>query len=355
MPFINSISGEQSRIDAALPLVEKTRTPVDRPVPERRGHPADAPTIVSPYARSCTTCAPAPAFRPRTCGSIRSFCRCPPTPCAPMVHHGHAQAVKERLPVRTTGGLSNVSFGLRTGRCSTAPSWRCARRRHRRLHRRRAQRADDSGDQGRRGASRRGQLLRQLPQGALRRHPGVAVATAARARAARPRHSRRRASRLDPLNAITDVPGVLVGALHTLVGRARLPCGSGPARTGVTAIFPHRDDIWHERVVAGAFAANGVGEIVGISAVARVGASRVAHHAHQLAERRRRVRRHRPWMMDRDRAWVSRTPACRSWVMRRSFLNDMRGMHVKRNTCGPRWTSLLPAPWPKAASGPARA
>ena len=70
-----------------------------------------------------------------------------------------------------------------------------------------------------------------------------------------------------PLNAITDVPGVLVGHCTVSWGGPELPHGSGPARTGVTAIFPHGDDIWHERVVAGAFAANGVGEVVGISAI----------------------------------------------------------------------------------------
>ena len=70
-----------------------------------------------------------------------------------------------------------------------------------------------------------------------------------------------------PLNAITDVPGVRVGHCTVSWGGPGLPPGSGPARTGVTAIFPHAGDVWHERVVAGAFAANGVGEVVGISAI----------------------------------------------------------------------------------------
>ena len=70
-----------------------------------------------------------------------------------------------------------------------------------------------------------------------------------------------------PLNAITDVPGVLVGHCTVSWGGPELPSGSGPARTGVTAVFPHGDDIWNNRVVAGAFAANGVGEVVGISAI----------------------------------------------------------------------------------------
>ena len=69
-----------------------------------------------------------------------------------------------------------------------------------------------------------------------------------------------------PLNAITDVPGVRVGHCTVSWGGPDLPSGSGPARTGVTAIFPHGDDLWRGRVVAGAHAANGVGELIGISA-----------------------------------------------------------------------------------------
>ena len=62
-----------------------------------------------------------------------------------------------------------------------------------------------------------------------------------------------------PLNAITDVPGVLVGHCTVSWGGSELPRGEGPARTGVTAVFPHGDDIWNRRVVAGVHAANGVG------------------------------------------------------------------------------------------------
>jgi D-aminopeptidase len=63
------------------------------------------------------------------------------------------------------------------------------------------------------------------------------------------------------------VPGVRVGHCTVSWGGPELPHGSGPARTGVTAVFPHGGDLWRERVVAGAHAANGVGEIIGISAV----------------------------------------------------------------------------------------
>jgi D-aminopeptidase len=70
-----------------------------------------------------------------------------------------------------------------------------------------------------------------------------------------------------PLNAITDVPGVLVGQSTVVWGTPDLPNGQGPARTGVTAVLPHGGDIFHERVTAGVFAANGVGEVVGSTAI----------------------------------------------------------------------------------------
>ena len=41
-----------------------------------------------------------------------------------------------------------------------------------------------------------------------------------------------------PLNAITDVAGVEVGAATLIQGEGMLKVGEGPVRTGVTAIFP---------------------------------------------------------------------------------------------------------------------
>ena len=133
-----------------------------------------------------------------------------------------------------------------------------------------------------------------------------------------------------PLNAITDVPGVLVGHCTVSWGGPDLPCGSGPARTGVTAIFPHGDDIWHERVVAGAFAANGVGELVGISAIREWGLLEspimLTNSQSVGAVYDATVR----WLMDRDPR-VGVEDACMPVVGEcdDSFLNDMRGMHVK--------------------------
>jgi len=132
-----------------------------------------------------------------------------------------------------------------------------------------------------------------------------------------------------PLNAITDVPGVLVGHCTVSWGGPELPRGSGPARTGVTAVLPHGDDIWHKRVVAGAFAANGVGEVVGMNAIREWG----------LIET--------PIMLTNSQSIGAVYDATVRWMMARDplcgiedavmpvvgecddgMLNDMRGMHV---------------------------
>ena len=62
-----------------------------------------------------------------------------------------------------------------------------------------------------------------------------------------------------PLNAITDVEGVLVGHVTLNRGSGKLVVGQGPVRTGVTAILPHGDDIFDNLVFAAAEALNGNG------------------------------------------------------------------------------------------------
>jgi len=63
-------------------------------------------------------------------------------------------------------------------------------------------------------------------------------------------------------DAITDVPGVLVGQVTQIEGSGKLIPGKGPVRTGVTAIIP-RHDVWHRKVEAAAWPFNGNGEMTG--------------------------------------------------------------------------------------------
>jgi D-aminopeptidase len=73
-----------------------------------------------------------------------------------------------------------------------------------------------------------------------------------------------------PFNAITDVPGVRVGHTTLISGEGPLLVGKGPVRTGVTAILP-LDQVFAERVLAGAFVLNGAGEVSGLTQVVEWG------------------------------------------------------------------------------------
>jgi len=64
-----------------------------------------------------------------------------------------------------------------------------------------------------------------------------------------------------PYNAITDVAGVTVGHTTLISGTGKLEVGSGPVRTGVTAIHP-RGKVY-DPVFAGWSALNGNGEMTG--------------------------------------------------------------------------------------------
>ena len=66
-----------------------------------------------------------------------------------------------------------------------------------------------------------------------------------------------------PLNAITDVDGVLVG--HTTIIRG------DNVRTGVTAILPHVGNLFREKVPGAVFVGNGFGKLAGSTQVNELG------------------------------------------------------------------------------------
>ena len=66
-----------------------------------------------------------------------------------------------------------------------------------------------------------------------------------------------------PLNAITDVKGVLVG--HTTLVRG------DNIRTGVTAILPHNGNLFREKVPGAVFVGNGFGKLAGSTQVNELG------------------------------------------------------------------------------------
>ena len=66
-----------------------------------------------------------------------------------------------------------------------------------------------------------------------------------------------------PLNAITDVAGVLVGQVTVQEGDR--------INTGITAIRPHGGSIYHERVPAAIYVGNGFGKLLGVTQVRELG------------------------------------------------------------------------------------
>ena len=65
------------------------------------------------------------------------------------------------------------------------------------------------------------------------------------------------------LNALVDVPGVLVGH-RTIAEGDRL-------RTGVTAVLPHGDNLYEEKVLGGFHAVNAYGKAAGLTQLAELG------------------------------------------------------------------------------------
>lgn len=123
-----------------------------------------------------------------------------------------------------------------------------------------------------------------------------------------------------PDNAITDVTGVQVG--HTTLIQ-----GSN-IRTGVTAIHPHGGNVYAERVIAAVHTINGFGKAVGFEQIREVGLLEtpilltntlsVGLVADALVR----------WILEHNPEAHSVSPAvgeCND-----GFLNDIRGMHVRR-------------------------
>lgn len=155
-----------------------------------------------------------------------------------------------------------------------------------------------------------------------------------------------------PLNAITDVAGVMVGHATVNWGGPELPPGSGPARTGVTAIFPHPGNIFRERVVAGVYAENGVGEVVGSTSIREWGiietpimltSSQAVGLVYDTTVR---------WLLERDPlAGIDDAVMPVVGECDDGFLNDPRGVHVLPEHVRAALDSAAPGPVAEGAVG----
>ena len=132
-------------------------------------------------------------------------------------------------------------------------------------------------------------------------------------------------------NAITDIPGVLVGQTTLISGEGKLQVGKGPVRTGVTAVLPRGKDSMNDAVFAGWFSQNGNGEMTGTTWVEESGFLEgpvMITNTHSVGVVRDaliqwRVAHGKP---DPTGYWWSLPVVAETWD---GWLNDINGFHVK--------------------------
>jgi D-aminopeptidase len=130
-----------------------------------------------------------------------------------------------------------------------------------------------------------------------------------------------------PLNAITDVKGVEVGHVTLISGEGALKVGSGPVRTGVTAILP-RGKQSNDQVFAGWFSLNGNGEMTGTTWVEESGFLEgpiMITNTHSVGIARDAVIAWRVKHNQMNQPWSLPVVA----ETYDGYLNDINGFHVK--------------------------
>jgi D-aminopeptidase len=133
-----------------------------------------------------------------------------------------------------------------------------------------------------------------------------------------------------PLDSITDVKGAEVGYRTLISGDGKLVVGTGPVRTGVTAVFP-RGKNSVDPVFAGWFTENGNGEMTGTTWVEESGflyGPVMITNTHSVGVVRDSViawqLQHGPLLPLED--WWSLPVVAETWD---GYLNDINGFHVK--------------------------
>ncbi|MBV5243450.1 P1 family peptidase [Mycolicibacterium sp. PAM1] len=132
-----------------------------------------------------------------------------------------------------------------------------------------------------------------------------------------------------PLNALTDVAGVEVGATTLIDGDGPLCVGAGPVRTGVTAILPRGRDGVGQPCAAGWYSLNGNGEMTGTTWIDEVGSFNlpvVLSNTHAVGACHTGVVQWANRVAPRlGRQWL--LPVCaETWD---GYLNDINGGHVR--------------------------
>jgi L-aminopeptidase/D-esterase-like protein len=150
------------------------------------------------------------------------------------------------------------------------------------------------------------------------------------------------------LNAITDVQGVEVGHVTLIEGRGPLRVGSGPVRTGVTAIHPRGKEST-DPVFAGWFTLNASGEMTGTTWLEERGlidGPIAITNTHSVGVVR-----------DAAVAWMVEHGWPADWhapVVAETYdgaLNDINGFHVTRDHALEAMGSAAPGPVKEGAVG----
>ena len=134
-----------------------------------------------------------------------------------------------------------------------------------------------------------------------------------------------------PLNAITDLEGVLVGHTTLISGSGKLVVGKGPVRTGVTAVLPRGTASMDRYSFAGWYSQNGNGEMTGTTWVEESGFLEgpvMITNTHSVGVVRDAVI---AWRVAHgppgpDQNWWSLPVVAETWD---GWLNDINGFHVK--------------------------
>jgi D-aminopeptidase len=131
-------------------------------------------------------------------------------------------------------------------------------------------------------------------------------------------------------NAVTDVKGVEVGHTTLISGDAKSPAGTGPVRTGVTAVLPRGRDS-SDSVFAAWFTENGNGEMTGTTWVEDSGFLEgpvMITNTHSVGVVRDAVIawRLKHYGVDKDGYAWSLPVVAETWD---GYLNDINGFHVK--------------------------
>ncbi|MBI3536094.1 MAG: P1 family peptidase [Chloroflexi bacterium] len=133
-------------------------------------------------------------------------------------------------------------------------------------------------------------------------------------------------------NAITDVPGIRVGHSTIIEGEGKLVPGTGPIRTGCTAIWTHSGDMYLEKVTGTVHRINGFGEVTNSEQIHEMGfiegpimitnTFNVARVADAVID----------WHLTRNDRMGAETWGVSPIVAETSdaYLNDIRGRHVAR-------------------------